>query len=76
LQVDPNHELIDIDRIDLDPVTDGFSSVVLELLREGDFYVVQETAQTTGNRILRFCTHSEERALHLFESEKGTPERA
>ncbi len=66
------HEgLIDVERIDLDPVYDGFSGVVVELLREGDSYVVLQSAEVTGNRLLRFVTASEERALEVFEGEKG-----
>lgn len=67
------HEgLIDVERIDLDPVYDGFSGVVVELLGEGGSYVVLQSAEVTGNRLLRFVTASEERALEVFE--KGAPD--
>ncbi len=59
---DPRERLIDVERMDLDPVHDGFSGVVVELLREGDSYVVLQSAEITGNRLLRFVTASEERA--------------
>lgn len=71
---DPHERLIDVERIDLDPVYDGFSGIVVELLREGDYYVVQGSAEVTGNRLLRFVTASEERALEVFEVEKGVPD--
>ncbi len=70
---DPRQRLIDIERIDLDSVYDGFSGVVVELLREGDSYVVLQSAEVAGNRLLRFVTASEERALAVFEREKGAP---
>ncbi len=71
---DPHEWLIDVERMDLDPLYDGFSAVILELLREGDSYVVLQSAEVTGNRLLRFVTASEERALAVFEREKGAPE--
>ena len=71
---DPHEWLIDVERMDLDPLYDGFSAVILELLREGDSYVVLQSAEITGNRLLRFVTASEERALAVFERETGAPE--
>jgi len=71
---DPHERLVDVERIDLDPVYDGFSGVVVELLREGDSYVVQGSAELTGNRLLRFVTVSEKRALEVFEGEKAAPD--
>ena len=71
---DPHERLIDVERVDLDPVYDGFSGIVVELLREGDSYVVQGSAEVTGNRLLRFVTASEELALRVFEGEKGVPD--
>ncbi len=71
---DPHERLIDVERIDLDPVYDGFSGVVVEILREGDSYVVLQSAETTGNRLLRFVTASEERALAVFEGEMDAPD--
>ncbi len=70
---EPRERLIDVERIDLDPVYDGFSGVVMELLREGDSYIVLQSAEVTGNRLLRFVTASEERALAVFERERGAP---
>lgn len=73
---DPQERLIDVERVDLDPVSGGFSGVVVELLREGDSYVVLQSAEVTGNRLLRFVTASEHRALQVFEGEKGAPDGA
>ncbi len=72
MKADTNQELIDIERIDLDPVMYGFSGVILELLREGDSYVVLQSVEATGNRLFQFVTESEERALEVFERGKGT----
>ncbi len=71
---EPRQRLIDVERMDLDPVHDGFSGVVVGLLREGDYFVVLQSAEITGNRLLRFVTTSEERAIAVFEREKGAPE--
>ncbi len=71
---DPRQRLIDVERIDLDPVYDGFSGVVVELLREGDYFVVLQSAEVTGNRLLRIEAASEERALAVFEREKDAPD--
>ncbi|MBA3703331.1 MAG: hypothetical protein H0W79_11020 [Rubrobacteraceae bacterium] len=71
---DPRQRLIDIQRISLDPVYQGFSGIVVELLREGDSYVVLQSAEVTGNRLLRFVTASKERAIEVFEREKGVSE--
>jgi hypothetical protein len=63
----PIQELLDVERIDLDPLVDGFSGVVVELLVEGDHYVVRQTAELTGNPLLCFRTRSEALARALFE---------
>ncbi|QIN83298.1 hypothetical protein GBA63_12115 [Rubrobacter tropicus] len=34
---DPHESLIDVERVELDPLYGGFSGVVVELLREGAF---------------------------------------
>jgi hypothetical protein len=73
LQAEPHQELIDIERIDLDPITYGFSGVIVELLREGDSYVVLQSVDATGNLLLRFVTNSGQRALEVFENGKSTP---
>lgn len=73
MQAEPHQELIDIERIDLDPITYGFSGVIVELLREGDSYVVLQSAEASGNLLLRFVTHSGQRALEVFESGKNIP---
>lgn len=73
---DPHERLIDVERVDLDPVSGGFSGVIVELLREGDSYVVLHSAEVTGNRLLRFVTASERRALEISEGEKRSPEGA
>lgn len=67
MRTHPVQELLDIQRIELDPLIDGFSGVVVELLMEGDRYVVRQTAELTGNRLLCFRTRSEALARALFE---------
>ena len=62
-----DHMLVDVESIELDPIIDGFSGVVVELLVEGDHYVVRQTAELTGNPILCFRTSNEDLARALFE---------
>ena len=67
MRTHPVQELLDIERIELDPVCHGFHGAVVELLVEGDHFVVRQTATLTGNPLLRFTTKSEELARSLFE---------
>ena len=60
--------------LELDPVLDGFSGVLLELVHEMDpsgeeRYLFKETAAGTGNRLLSLETSSKELACLLFEYE-------
>ena len=43
----------------MDPVVDGFAGVLVELGREGDRYVLRETAAGSGNRLLEFSSKDE-----------------
>jgi len=47
-------ELLESLFVELDPLADGFTGVLLEVQRRGDRYVLMETATTTGNLLLRF----------------------
>ncbi len=39
---------------ELDPLTDGFVAVLVEVYRRGDEYVLMQTAPVADNRLLRF----------------------
>lgn len=49
-------ELLESLFVELDPLTDGFSGVLLEIHRHGERYVLLGIAPTTGNRLLRFSS--------------------
>ena len=63
------HELLESVAVQMDPVSDGFGGVLIDLVRSGGEFVVTETASVTGNRLFRFSSGSEEAARALFETE-------
>src|SRR5215207_4141681 len=58
--------------VEMDPVLDGFSGVLLELVGMGEGYALLETAVGTGNRLLKFSSESPDLAYELFEAELGS----
>jgi len=67
------HEVLESVFIEMDPVLDGFSGVLLELVGMGESYVLLETAVGTGNRLLRLTSESPDLIYALFEAELGSP---
>ena len=67
------HEVLESVFVEMDPVLDGFSGVVVELVGVGESYVLLETAVGTGNRLLRFSSESHDLAYAAFEVELGSP---
>jgi hypothetical protein len=67
------HEVLKSVFVEMDPVSDGFRGVLVELLGVGESYVLLETAVGTGNRILRFSSKSPELAYAFFEAELQPP---
>ncbi len=64
--------------VDMDPLLDGFSGVLVEIYREressGGFrYVLLETASATGNQLLRFSSKDRELVYAAVARELGTP---
>ncbi len=53
-------ELLESLFVELDPLADGFTGVLVEVYRRGDRYVLLETAPTTGNRLLGFSSKDRE----------------
>jgi hypothetical protein len=64
-------ELLESLFVELDPLTDGFAGVLLELYRCKDRYVLLETAPTTGNRLLRFSSTDKGLAYAFLDRELG-----
>ncbi len=56
MEVKEDVEILESLFVVLDPLTDGFAGVLLEIHRSGDEYVFVETAPATGNRLLRFSS--------------------
>jgi hypothetical protein len=71
VKLDESYEIIESTVFGMDPVVDGFAGVLVELVFDGERYVLVETASATGNRLLRFSSGSEEAARALFEAELG-----
>jgi hypothetical protein len=62
--------------IDMDPLLDGFSGVLVEIYRErapsGEFrYVLLETACATGNCLLKFSSKDKELVYAALAQELG-----
>lgn len=53
----------------MDPVLDGFVGVLVELVFDGECYVLAESALGTGNRLIRFRSYDREVPHALFEAE-------
>jgi hypothetical protein len=53
-------ELLESLFVELDPLADGFVGILVEVQRQGDRYVLLETAPATGNRLLAFSSKHKE----------------
>ena len=53
----------------MDPVMDGFAGAIVELVFDGERYVLAETALGSGNRPLRSRLRGPRAAYSLFEAE-------
>jgi hypothetical protein len=61
------HEVLESVVVGMDPVLDGFAGVLVELVFDGERYVLVETALGSGNRLLRFRSDERKLAYALFE---------
>ncbi len=73
MKLQEDFELLESHFVELDPLEDGFSGVLLEIHRHGDRYVLLEVAPTTGNRLLRFSSKDRELVYPAFARELGSP---
>lgn len=55
--------------IELDPVLEGFSGVLVELVTEGNGYILTETAAGSGDRILRFSSTDLSLVYEMFRGQ-------
>ncbi len=68
-------ELLELLLVELDPLADGFAGVLVEVHRQGERYVLLETALVTGNRLLAFSSKHTERVYAAFARELGSLRR-
>jgi hypothetical protein len=76
MKLDSLPEQLFASAVDMDPLLDGFSSVLVEVYREressGGFrYVLLETACATGNQLLRFSSKDREVIYAALARELG-----
>ncbi len=71
MELREDFELLESHFVELDPLTDGFSGVLLEIHRYGDQYVLLEIAPATGNRLLRFSSKDRELVYAALAQELG-----
>ena len=64
-------ELLEVLFVEMDPLEEGFSGALVEVHRQGDRYVLLETAPATGNRLLRFSSKDKELVYAAFARERG-----
>ena len=55
--------------VEMDPTLVGFTGVLVELVFDGERYVLAETALGSGNRLLRFRSEDRTLAYALFVAE-------
>jgi hypothetical protein len=69
MSVAEGRKVIEAVFVEMDPLQDGFSGVLVELAPSEDGHAVVETAVGTGNRLLHFRSRSQALARFLFEAE-------
>lgn len=69
VKVAKNYEILESVVVGMDPALNGFAEVLVELVFDGERYVLVETALGSGNRLLRFRSGDRELARALFRAE-------
>lgn len=62
------YEVLESVAVAMDPVLDGFTGVLVELVFDGERYTLSEMALGSGNRLLRFRSEDRRLAYALFET--------
>lgn len=73
MNVAEDYEVIESVTVAMDPALDGFVGVLVELVFDGERYVLSETALGTGNRLLRFRSKDPGPAYALLGAELSMP---
>ena len=79
MKIVDGYEVLESVVVGMDPALDGFEGVLLELVFDGERYVLSETALGSGNRLLSFRSRDRDAAYALLEKELsgvglGSPE--
>lgn len=64
-------ELLELLFVEMDPLENGSAGMLLEVHRQGNRYVLLETAPVTGNRLLRFSSEDKNLVYAVFARELG-----
>lgn len=67
MRIVEGYEVLESVVVGMDAVLDGFAGVLVELIFDGERYVLVETALGSGNRLLRFRSEERKLAYALFE---------
>ena len=79
MEVPDRCEVLESVAVEMDPFVDGFAGMLFELVFDGERYVLAETALSSGNCLLRFCSNNWRLAYALFNARlprPGSPDRA
>lgn len=68
-------ELLESLFVELDPLTEGFMGVLVEVHRHRDRYILLEIATSTGDRLLRFSSRDRELVYAALARELDSPLR-
>ncbi len=71
MKLQEDFELLESLFVEMDPLEDGFSGVLVEIHRHGDRYVLLEVAPMPGNRLLRFSSKDRELVYSALARELG-----
>jgi hypothetical protein len=69
MELPESYEVIESVAVWMDPALDGFAGVLIEIVFDGERYVLAETALGSGSRLLRFRSGDPRLVYSLFESE-------
>lgn len=61
--------VLELERIPLDPLTSGFEGVILELTERDGLFTLSEISPVSGNLVLRFTSRYENFVRDLFQRE-------
>lgn len=69
MNVTDSYEVLESVVVAMDPVVDGFAGLLVELVFDGERYVLTETALGSGNRLLYFRSCNAEQPYTLLDTE-------